>query len=103
MALSLQQMKADFAAIAADMPTSATFNGSTYSAVRKELGAERKFFSYGEGTEYSFSLVFAASDFTTAPKSGDKMAVGGATYRVLKTSLDAAGVTLTVDLGGEYA
>ena len=101
MTLDTTALSARFKTLASQLSTSCTFNGLTYTGVRKELGAERKFFSYGEGTDYSFSLVFAASDFTTAPRSGDKMTTGGATYRVLKTSLDAAGVTLTVDLGGE--
>jgi len=103
MALSTTSIAARFAELIKQLPVSVTFGGKTYTAARKELGAERNFYSYGADSGYSFSLVFAAAAFTTPPALDDKIVVEGKTYRVLKATLDAAGVALTVDLGGEYA
>jgi hypothetical protein len=101
MPIDLTVIDADRLAIIADMPTSVTIEDSTFTARKSRIKMEKKYELFGADSSYDFTLHFAASEVTLEP--GDKLSVGGTTYRVLDVETGPAGVGLAAHCGREFA
>lgn len=82
----------------------ATWSGKTIHGVRTSLKRQDVLSDAGLIDKYQFSLLCAASEFSSArpaPRQS-KMVIAGTTHRVLAVEDDPAGATVKIHLGGEY-
>lgn len=99
------QMALDLTALLNIFPISFTVGSggtTSYTASKTKNEMETKYTEYGEDDNYQFSILTSAASFA-ASLVGEIITISGKKYRVLKESKDAAGVSLKLDLGGEFS
>ena len=104
MALNITNIESRFSELLNSPPISFTVEGLTGSFVgaRTAKKSDYKFSDYGRDANYSFSILTKSSNFSS--DLIDKVVtLSGKNYRVLNTATDAAGVSLRIDLGGEFS
>ena len=103
MPLDASIMDADLGYQIADLATTVTIAGADYQGSRSMLRREDVLADEGLRDQYRFSVTVQASEFSTLPRSGDVLTIGGTVYRVLRTGADGQGLALRLDLGERYA
>lgn len=79
-------------------PTSVSFTGT-----RTMLSAERLLCDAGLSSNYSFSVLADALQFTGAtPAEKQRVIIGGTTYAIARVDTDALGACLRLHLSSEY-
>jgi hypothetical protein len=98
-------MARKFAAIRDRSPSrvACVFGASTIYGIKSLLRQEARYGDLGIRNGYEASIQFKASDFGTAPVSGDTFSLSSVTKRVLFVETDPTGVTLTVHYGDQQA
>ncbi len=99
MAIDLTVLDAQYAAMLADVPVSATHGGNVYTnANRTVVTRDRLPLDAGELQNYSFSLWFQVSVLQADIVPNDLVIVAAVNYIVINTELDSIGGALRVDL-----
>jgi len=91
-------LQADIDYMIADMPTSVTWSGTTYSCVVSDITSEDDLELAGIVEGNGFVIVISLDDFTSGtPDTGDRVTVSGKNYRVggFSDSPDGLARTLT--------
>jgi len=79
------------------------FGETTIYGIKSTIRQESKFGDFGIRSGYEASIQFLATDFSTAPASGDKFTIAGVTKRILFPETDPTGINVTLHYGDEEA
>ena len=93
MALNPTQLRADFAFMVADLPTTITYQGASYSAVVGDLSSEEQLDEAGVIDGADFEVFINTDDFSTLPGVNALITISGEDYRVQSVSDAPDGVT----------
>ena len=103
MALNKTMLATHYAAILAQLPTTYTFDGTSYTGARSSVAIDRLIMDAGRLDSYEFTLMTDKSDFTTEPAVDDIITISSTKYRVLAREEDAAGLGLRLHLGHRFS
>jgi len=95
---------ADLRGLIADAPVTFTFDGADYIGTQSGISKRKPLEIGGFQDEPMLSIVINLADqygtptFSTQPDVGDKVSIGGITYRIDRTEIDEFAVALQMDL-----
>ena len=89
--------------ITAGPTVTVTIGGTDYTGTKMPINRERQYMEQGLSSDYLFSVLFAAADFSSVPDPDTEATVDGTIYRIMTTELDSAGAGLRVDFAQRYA
>ena len=103
MVLDLAQFETDLQNIIDDMPTVIVHNGTSYTGTKSMMETTKTVNDYGFAEDYSFTVACVKSDFTTLPKTGEKVTISGTQYRIMNPiEFDSAKIMMKLHLGAVY-
>ena len=101
MPLDIDQLRADFAFMVSDLPTTIVYKGQSYSAVVTDLSTEEELEEAGILDGADFEVFINTADFSTLPGVNAQITIAGEPYRVQSASDAPDGVTRRLTCIGE--
>ena len=101
MTLSTTMLQADLNYMIADLPTTVTWQGASYSCVVSDITSEDELEMAGVVEANGFTVIISKADFTSYPDSGDRITIAGNNYRVSSYSDSPDGISRTLTCVGD--
>ena len=103
--LDLHAINRHYRRMLRQLPTTVTIGGVDYTGTRTQLTADQQFVDQGLINAYRFSVLLSQHDFRSVglPAVNSTVTIDSTTYRILAEQEDAAGVSVRLDLGEQYA
>lgn len=101
MALSTTMLQSDLDFMINDLPTTVTWEGSSYSCVVSDITSEDALDMAGIMESNSFQVIISLDDFDSYPDVGDRVTISSKNYRITQTSDSPDGISRTLTCSGD--
>lgn len=101
MSLSTTMLQSDLNFMIADLPTTVTWNGNSYSCIVSDIDSNDVLDIAGVNVSSGFQVIISCDDFTTFPVCGDRVTISGTNYRITSISSSPDGISKVLTCAGD--